>query len=251
MIRYPRESCDRKCADILLAEVGEPGVPELVQRLAAGVLLEQLGRPQADGMYWQVDLGSPRTFDELEMQAPVAHRRPDHRHPQRSVVDRRAERLPRHRANRHRRLRSAQVSRPLGTKLYRSDIASHHGEASASTCSLPAAARACSSPEQRPGRVPRSRQRGRASARRHFPGVPRIPGGRGGELGGGSAVNGPFRPCVRRTGRWQTSRSEARASGRAAVRQQTSRAACPPWRGRCASQMTFISRPATASRILV
>jgi glucosylceramidase len=26
--------------------------------------------PQADGMYWQADMGSPRTFDELKMQAP-------------------------------------------------------------------------------------------------------------------------------------------------------------------------------------
>lgn len=30
------------------------------------------GATQADGMYWQADMGSPRTFDELQMQAPNA-----------------------------------------------------------------------------------------------------------------------------------------------------------------------------------
>ncbi|HUN35971.1 MAG TPA: glycoside hydrolase family 30 beta sandwich domain-containing protein [Trebonia sp.] len=30
------------------------------------------GTPQADGMYWQADLGAPQTFDELQMQVPAS-----------------------------------------------------------------------------------------------------------------------------------------------------------------------------------
>jgi len=52
------------------AAVGSDGAASAID----GSLSTQFssGAPQADGMYWQADMGAPRTFDELQMQAPAS-----------------------------------------------------------------------------------------------------------------------------------------------------------------------------------